>query len=1022
MWGYSARPKYMTVVAYKLQETARSHEEEFIRRYEFLFSRCLQLTKRKDVAEDLLHDGFVQFTINRPDLERIEDLDGYLCRLLRNLYYARLRLATWSPKNNLSLIDYDSAAMALRSRDFSSEIHAQQELLRICRYAFIRKETSKKACVLTLRYFHGYYPSEIGKVINGSGLLVRQLLFDARREVRAYLANPFEDKSDAIELPSELKKMSADISDAQFLTRLRQALFLNKNGHCIPSIELEALYENSKVLNATVLGHVVHCALCLDQINRLRGLPSLSERQAENGEGRETPPRKPGGNGGPPSSSISARASRSLAARKRETFEHVPQELRISVNGIELCGQSIRAALNELRLAVNLAEKVTFIEIYSELGVRLLFMDVEAFPDGPIEQMQRVNLSDGRTLEAVLKFTGSVPILEVTYNDPVLESNGLEESEPVCRRPVLVPRFEPRIEEVRPLREAFKDAFTWSEGVFAMLGRLFGFGQSPKAGWITAATAIILAIALLIYEVRPDVVSAAELLDRSMRSEQADAPTSNLILHRSLNLQEFVYPSANPISHHRIEVWQSPGKQLGIRRLFDDNNRLVAEERIEAGGTARVSDHGGEGKRGIGGSPASEQSLQSNDVWRLELSAASFSSLIGAPKDAHVEKAPNAYFVDYNRIKNQADPSIPTLLKATLTLDKSSLHAVEEKLIVQEGVVTREFRISEGSLLRLPAETVDPRIFDLSLSKSSEGPQPRFHRPNTIAIAQPAAAALLGLQVEALYRMSRIDPELENQVRVERTGDGHIRVQGIIDSDERKREIVSALSPILKFPAVRTDLQTVSEALKAQSRDHAEPVIAQEVEVTNGPIPVASVLARYFNQKWNQNVDSGSRGAPKEWIQDEIRKFSSNVLDASHRSYLHAVALRGLMAGLTPTQIDSLDSTHRAQWEALIQSHADAVVIETRTIRKELERVFFTSPIGQANGIGESVLNVESDSRQGRSAEVLFKMISENHAAILSAFTVSNKNPVVAVSETRGLRQSLINLEALAKKISNAGE
>jgi len=71
--------------------------------------------------------------------------------------------------------------------------------------------------------------------------------------------------------------------------------------------------------------------------------------------------------------------------------------LRICVNGIELCEQSITAALNELRLTVNFAEKVTFVEIYSELRIRLLFMDVEAFPDGPMEQTQRVHLSDGRT-------------------------------------------------------------------------------------------------------------------------------------------------------------------------------------------------------------------------------------------------------------------------------------------------------------------------------------------------------------------------------------------------------------------------------------------------------------------------------------------------------------------------------------------------------------------------------------------------------------------------------------------------
>lgn len=1010
----------MSVAVRKLQEAPRSHEEEFLRRYHFLFSRCLQLTKQKDVAEDLLHDGFVQFTINRPGLESIEDLDGYLCRLLRNLYYARLRLATWSPKNNLSLIDYDSAAMALRSRDLCAEIQVQQELLLISRYAFIRRATCKRACVLTLRYFHGYYPSEIAKVINGSALLVRRLLSDARKEVKGLLTNSFGDKDAFTQLPNDLKKIGADISDPEFLRKLRQALFLPKNGCCIPSLELKALYHDSKVLNGTVLAHVVHCRNCLEQINQLQRLPSLSERQADNGEGRERPPRKPGGNAAPPSSPALEWTSKRLAARTRETFEHLPQKLRTCINGIELCEQSITAAHNELRLTVNLAEKVTFVEIYSELGIRLLFMDVDAFPDGPMDQTQRVDLSDGRTLKAVLRFTGLLPVLEVIYEDPVLESNVLDESEAVCLRPILVPRFAQSVEDARHLRETFKHVVTWSGDLFTTLVRLFGFGQRLRAGWMTAATAIVLAIALLIYEVRPDVVSAAELLDRSIQCEQANAATSNLILHRSLNLQEFTYPSANPISHHRIEIWQSPDRQLRIRRLFDDNNRVVAEERIEADGTTRVYDTGGEGKRGIGGSSVTEHALQSKNAWRLELSAASFASLIGEPKAAHVEKGRNTYFVNYDRAKPAADASIPVVIKAILTLDKSSLHAVEEKLIVQEGTVTRELRINEGNLLRLPASAVDPRVFDLSLPTISVVPQPSVPPRNTSSASQHMADALLGLQVEALYRLSHISPELENQVRVERTRNGHLRVQGIVDSDERKGEILSALSPILKHPAVRTDLRTVWDALKAQSQDHPEPVIAQEVEVTHSSIPVASELARYFNQKWNQNSDSGNQTAPPEWVEHQIRGLSSSVLDASHLSYLHAVALRSLMGELSPKEIESLDSIHRAQWEALIQSHADAIAIETRTIRKELEPVFFTSQ--QADGTSGNFLNRETDLGSGQFAETLFKMISENHAAVLSAFTVSNKNPAVAVSETRGLRQSFLNLEALATKISNAGE
>jgi len=108
---------------------------------------------------------------------------------------------------------------------------------------------------------------------------------------------------------------------------------------------------------------------------------------------------------------------------------------------MQLCEQSIGAALNELRLTVNLAEKVTFVEIFSEIGIRLLFIDVEAFPDGPMEQAQLVNLSDGRTLNAVLRFTGLLPVLEVIYEDPVLESKMPDESEAACLRPILVPPF-----------------------------------------------------------------------------------------------------------------------------------------------------------------------------------------------------------------------------------------------------------------------------------------------------------------------------------------------------------------------------------------------------------------------------------------------------------------------------------------------------------------------------------------------------------------------------------------------------
>jgi DNA-directed RNA polymerase specialized sigma24 family protein len=69
-----------------------SHEDLFLERYERLLAFARQL---RDVdaqrAEDIVHDAFVQFIVCRPPLDRIENLDGYLQRMARNLQLSEIR-------------------------------------------------------------------------------------------------------------------------------------------------------------------------------------------------------------------------------------------------------------------------------------------------------------------------------------------------------------------------------------------------------------------------------------------------------------------------------------------------------------------------------------------------------------------------------------------------------------------------------------------------------------------------------------------------------------------------------------------------------------------------------------------------------------------------------------------------------------------------------------------------------------------------------------------------------------------
>jgi RNA polymerase sigma factor (sigma-70 family) len=168
----------------KLRRISASHRDAFLERYERLHGWAVQMTANdRALAEDLLHDLFIVFTLNQPDLGRIENLDNYLHTSLRNLHISHLRRATRGRFEQLSMVEYESARLSLQFITHGREwMQAQDELRRICHYACVRKATANAASVLILRFFHGYYPSEIAKVMHSTRQAVDVRLRAARTE------------------------------------------------------------------------------------------------------------------------------------------------------------------------------------------------------------------------------------------------------------------------------------------------------------------------------------------------------------------------------------------------------------------------------------------------------------------------------------------------------------------------------------------------------------------------------------------------------------------------------------------------------------------------------------------------------------------------------------------------------------------------------------------------------------------------------------------------------------------------
>src|SRR5260370_6555678 len=337
----------------RFRKVSSNYRELFVARYDQLLAWALQLAQGdRTLAEDLLHDLYVLFNIHEPEIDPAQNVDGYLYTCLRNLYLSQIRRTARNRFQQLSIIEYESAKTGLRATDSRAQIEVQDELRRICQYACARKNTSRAGSVLILRFFHGYYPSEITQVLRSSRKAIDDRLRIARAEARTYLDDPqslsFVGGLNLPEIfPANFARTSADL-----LGELRQLIFSSRQGECLASDHLQSFYQGNEAtaMDCAELAHLVSCAACLDEVNRMLKLPPLSQRYLSDTTGKDPGGQSGGGgaSGGPPRSlSKSRKAGRLIKSGRlnewdddaREAFEHKPQELCVAVNGYLLGSQ-----------------------------------------------------------------------------------------------------------------------------------------------------------------------------------------------------------------------------------------------------------------------------------------------------------------------------------------------------------------------------------------------------------------------------------------------------------------------------------------------------------------------------------------------------------------------------------------------------------------------------------------------------------------------------------------------------------
>ena len=1006
-------------------------ESLFLAYYDRVFEWALHLTGHDHPqAEDLIHDVFIQLTLNPPDIKRIENWENYLFIVLRNFHRYRLRQELRRlPHNQISITDYDSLEAGLQTvDDFEHRLQIWEDLQTACEYSCQRKETSRAGSVFILRFFHGYYPTEIARIFCGKRSAVSELLRISRAEVRAVLENSSQIsdlKADQTLRPFSTLTLS-EYSTEAILKKLRERVFAARTGNCLSKEAFEEIYQAKFVtlLDRARLAHIVSCPECLNQINKILNLSDLNDRfppdmLKPDGTHRANNSVLPFPKKTKTKNQQKFISLEKLQRRLMSIHEHEPRELWVMANEMILGKQPISQAVNEQTLGLEKIEEVRFISIFSEQNIQLFGVAVEPPPIGDFEQKNHLKLSDNRSLTVKLSFCGNWQNVHVIYADNALESTFSDNRAEVFQ-------INPESAEnqaVESERKSFWNRFWRSLSNLPKFLRNRTFWLNPIT--ITILIALPLIIFLLVWRMNlPEQITpiTAQIIEKATNAEKNLALNSGQILRRQIQLEERRVSNGEIISRRNLEIWKRPettekNEFTKVTRILDAGGKVIAGEWEKPDGVRLRKVLPTSKTRG----EANENEF-SEAVW-LEPSINNLMNL--AKNDSSkikVVETENAYLLETDSQNNGSQ-----FRKISLTVNKNDYRAINQTVWLETEGELRELRFAETKyesrpLTEIPSNLFNPALFFVELpvsvvrkeesqsTETAEVQNEELKTETTIPEIKPTEnVATAEMEVEALNLLNLAKADLNEQISVVRVANGKLKISGIVETAGRKEEIIRSLSPMQSNPAVEIKIQTVSEAIaerdqqkRKNSSENSEIVIEQK-DSDSAELAAEEDLHSFFK----------SRGMTEEKIKTEIRNFAQTAFNRSRRISQHAGTLHQAINRFSPTEIESLTPQARNSWRELTKKHARNLQTETANLRQMLAPVFGSSEQGKETFNKNDLVAVQ------RVTANLVRLVSETDRQIRAAFSVSANSNAAQVLKTNKFRSTLQRIEQIASELAN---
>lgn len=912
----------------------------------------------RGMAQDIVHDLCLYFTLVEPDLSEVKNLDGYLYTCLRHLYLSVLARSSREAMQFVSVAEFDSIHFAQSANSIDGLLEKQNDLRRICSYTVWRKESSKSASYLILLFFHGYARQEVAEIACLPIAAIYNKLKIARSEVKSHLEASGKLRIVARETPPEPALLVSPISSAELFNDLQQTIFEAKHSDCLPEEALLAQYRatDPKPIPCSLLSHIVSCRHCLSLIDRHFQRSTWEDREPPDDTWYSTD--RKGADSATGDNNGYKALMRAVQWQRNRVYDHRPRTLSIAVNGKITAFHDVQSERSTLAARIEHPEGAQFVEVFTDQQIRLAMLPIdERPPEGPHFHTQRVTLSDDRWLELVLSFDGLGLHSEVTYFDPTLAARMVEEEvdeeSPVVEAPrktalLPAPSIEPK-----------------ADSIFARIARSFR-GMSPRfaLAWTMILAVVLGSTGYLTYRYYNRVPENANVvLNRSIQMETADLKGETE--HQILRL-DAVGVDGHALWQGTVDVWKENDTGRTMRRLYDAQHQLVA---AAWHGRDGQSDSSVEANRGD--LSDADREIATRAVWQQDVSARAFHELTNQQMRIRVVGE------DYELASAGISNGPPHLLSATLVLDRH-LHVVGETLHVSDGSPIREVRFVETNYERRPSGSVPATAFeptDLDGHSRSEGglSSPGSQSNHTLFGSN---IRLVQLQIATLYELNKLGADTGEPIEVTRIPDGHVRISGTVADEMRNREITAGLEALPDHQSLdirlasRRDRRVPTSALQST----AQP-ITNVYSVAQTEAPADALLQRYF----------AGKGWTSERVNAAAAQFSQDALGHSQRALQHAYALDRLGTAFTADELESVGQVSKQQWAEMATRHAAALENELRELREQLAQIEPAN--GQSLIAGGGSIQIDTPANFARAAGELLRQTQQMNRSIGRAFT-----------------------------------